>query len=57
VQELTGGLRVFCRIRAPLADEADGDTHSVTALDDTTVLLAPYPTPTHSLLPLPHPCP
>ena len=24
VQELTGGLRVFCRIRAPLPDEADG---------------------------------
>jgi kinesin family protein C1 len=39
VQELTGGLRVFCRIRAPLPDEAEGDTHSVTALDDTTVLL------------------
>ena len=39
VQELTGGLRVFCRIRAPLPNEAEGDTHSVTALDDTTVLL------------------
>ena len=24
VQELTGGPRVFCRIRAPLPDEADG---------------------------------
>ena len=36
--ELTGNLRVFCRVRAPLPSE-EGEPTAVSALDDTTVLL------------------
>ena len=39
LQELTGGLRVFCRIRPPKPDESE-ESMAVTALDDTTVLLS-----------------
>jgi len=38
LQEMTGGLRVFCRVRPALEGEADEEI-SVKALDETTVLL------------------
>ena len=37
LQELTGGLRVFCRVRPPPPGDDSGD--AVTTLDETTVLL------------------
>ncbi|KAL1529784.1 hypothetical protein AB1Y20_000718 [Prymnesium parvum] len=38
LQEMTGGLRVFCRVRPPLEDEVNAQV-AVKVLDDTTVLL------------------
>ena len=38
LQEMTGGLRVFCRVRPALEGEAEEEI-SVKALDETTVLL------------------
>ena len=38
LQEMTGGVRVFCRVRPPLEGEAEEEV-AVKALDETTVLL------------------
>lgn len=38
ILELTGNMRVFCRVRPPSEEEATAPM-AVTALDDTTVLL------------------